>query len=183
MMPELLPGDIGAVKGRGVAAWLSRKLFLPHTDRFHFFVIAEYVGLKKDWIIYESIASKGLSAGWLSWYSFDEVEIYRVPDQSCGKLATLELILHGRALYDYFLPIKLFLGALRLVLTGRFPPWRPEQLPYGRDSRFLCTEAAAEAWRAVGYPIIPEGVCPLPAGFEQAIQEGKLVRIFPRGAD
>lgn len=179
-MEGFVAGDIGATKGKGIAGWLSKNLFIPHSDRFHFFLIAEPVDGEDDYIILESITSKGITVGRLSWYPLDELHVYRVKDphwQALGRLAVLELTKYGRAGYDYLLPVKLLLGVLQLILKGKLPPWRPEQLPYGRNSRFLCTEAANESWRAVGYPIIPEGVCPLPAGFELALEEDRLVRI------
>jgi hypothetical protein len=180
MIRGLLPGDIVAVKGKGVVGWLSRNAFLPHTDRFHFLLIAEYIECEDDYVILESIARKGIAIGRLSWYLGKDVEVYRVPadSQYPGRLAVTMLTRYGRCGYDYLLPAKLMLGAMRLLVSGKLPPWRPEQLPYGRDSRYLCTEAANEAWRLAGYVIIPEGVCPLPAGFISALCQGRLIRIY-----
>ncbi|GAI76134.1 unnamed protein product, partial [marine sediment metagenome] len=124
------------------------------------------------------------------------VEIYRVvlsetPEQRLGnrrleeidevrKRAAAELSRVGRARYDYILIAQIALGALTLLLRGKLPPWRPEQFPYGRNQKYICTEAANAAWRAVGHPIIPPGVVPLPAGYAQALQEGMIHKIFPR---
>ena len=95
------------------------------------------------------------------------------------KRAAAELTRVGRARYDYILIAQIAFGALNLLLRGKLPPWKPEQFPYGRDRKYICTEAAVEAWRAVGQRIIPPGVVPLPASFAQALQQGKIRRIFP----
>jgi hypothetical protein len=178
---RLRHGDIGATKGKGLVGWLSRKLLWPASDRLHFFLIGDYVPWEDDYVIFTSTASKGITVGRLSWHPLEEVEIYRPPwpVARLGRRAVYELTRHGMDPYDYVLIVKLALGALRLLLTGKLPPWRPRDFKYGRDSRFLCTEAANEAWRAVGYPIVADGVCPLPAAFKEAEMAGKIRRIYP----
>ncbi|GAJ14550.1 unnamed protein product, partial [marine sediment metagenome] len=124
-----------------------------------------------------------------SFYKPEDVEIYRVNlghdprlmemSRQLRRRAAAELTRVGRARYDYILIAQIAFGALTLLLRGKLPPWRPEQFPYGRDKKYICTEAAAAAWRAVGHPIIPPGVVPLPAGFAQALQEGRIRKIFP----
>jgi len=59
----LQPGDIFAVKGKGIIGKLSSKLMAPPTDRFHFGLVWEKAD--KDHIILESIA-KGIAVGRLS---------------------------------------------------------------------------------------------------------------------
>ncbi len=191
--PELFPGDVFGIKGRGISGWACRHLITPPTDRFHFGVVGDYLPWDDDYVILESIG-KGIAVGRLSFYKPEDVEIYRVvlvgqtPDQRLGKLGTelrkraaAELTRAGRARYDYILIAQIAFGALSLLLRGKLPPWRPEQFPYGRDRKYICTEAAAYCWRAVGHPIIPPGVVPLPAGFAQALQEGRIRKIFPGG--
>ncbi len=193
--PTLYPADIGATRGSGPLLWLSQHLIEPKTDRIHFFLIGDYLPWDNDYVILESIG-KGIAVGRLSFYNPMDVEIYRVvlsetPEQRLGKLRTeefhevrkraaAELTRVGRARYDYILIAQIAFGALTLLLRGKLPPWRPEQFPYGRDRKYICTEAANFCWRAVGHPIIPPGVVPLPAGFAQALQEGRMHKIFPR---
>jgi len=193
--PTLYPADIGATRGSGPLLWVSQRLIEPKTDRIHFFVIGDYLPWDNDYVILESIG-KGIAVGRLSFYKPEDVEIYRVflgqtPEQRLGKLRTeefhevrkraaAELTRVGRARYDYILIVQIAFGALTLLLRGKLPPWRPEQFPYGRDRKYICTEAANFCWRAVGHPIIPPGVVPLPAGFAQALQEGMIHKIFPR---
>jgi hypothetical protein len=183
--PALLPGDIGAVKGRGIFAWLSNKLLVPHTDRFHFFVIWDYLTWDKDYVILESIG-KGIAVGRLSFYNPDNIEIYRPvltgeedPVGLLGCKACAELTKKGRARYDYILYAQLLLGALRLMLSGKFPPYDPAQLPYGRNQDYVCTEAANYGWREVGHPIIEPGTVPVPAGYEKARILGEITQIYP----
>jgi len=186
--PILYLADIGATRGSGPLLWLSQHLIEPKTDRIHFFIIGDYLPWDNDYVILESIG-KGIAVGRLSFYKPEDVEIYRVVldhDRRLGMLrselrkrAAAELTRVGRARYDYILIVQLAFGALTLLLRGKLPPWRPEQFPYGRDKKYICTEGAAEAWRAVGHPIIPPGVVPLPAGFAQALQEGRIRKIFP----
>lgn len=187
--PILYPADIGATRGRGPLLWLSQHLIEPKTDRIHFFIIGDYLPWDNDYVILESIG-KGIAVGRLSFYKPEDVEIYRVVlgrDQRLGvlrpelrKRAAAELTRVGRARYDYILIAQIAFGALTLLLRGKLPPWRPDQFPYGRDQKYVCTEAANFCWRAVGHPIIPPGVVPLPAGFAQALQEGMIRKIFPR---
>ncbi len=192
--PTLYPADIGATRGSGPLLWFSQHLIEPKTDRIHYFIIGDYLPWDDDYVILESIG-KGIAVGRLSFYKPEDVEIYRVvlsqtPEQNLGKRRTeefydvrrraaAELTRVGRARYDYILFAQIALGALTLLLRGKLPPWRPEQFPYGRDGKYICTEAANFCWRAVGHPIIPPGVVPLPAGFAQALQEGRIRKIFP----
>lgn len=186
--PRLYLADIGATKGKGPLLWFSQNLIKPKTDRIHFFIIGDYIPWEDDYVILEAISS-GIRVGRLSFYEPAELEIYRVKlgygelgrvfGTELRRRASLELTKVGRARYDWVLFIQLALGGIGLLLRGKLPPWRPEQFPYGRDKKYICTEAAAEAWRGVGHPIIPEGVVPVPSAFIQALQEGKLRRVFP----
>jgi len=186
--PTLYPADIGATKGKGPLLFLSQHLLEPKTDRIHFFVIGDYLPWDDDYVILESIG-KGIAVGRLSFYKPEDVEIYRVnlghgtlAPALAGTLrrrAAAELTRAGRARYDYILYIQLILGGLSLLLRGKLPPWTPEQVPYGRNKAYICTEAARYGWRAVGHPIFPEGMAPTPSAFKQALIEKKMRRIFP----
>lgn len=179
--PKLYPGDIAASKGKGLLLWLSQHLLKPKTDRVHFFVIGDFIPWDNDYVILESIG-KGIAVGRLSFYRPEDLEIYRVNIENwkeLGRKAAAGLTRHGRARYDYLLFIEIVLGAIPLLLKGKLPPWKPEQLPYGRDAKFICTEAANEGWREAGRPIVPKGVVPTPSAFAQALQESKIQKIFP----
>lgn len=182
-MIELRPGDIVAEKGKGFVGWIARNALVPRCDRFHFFLIDSFVPWEDDYRILESISSKGVTVGRLAWYNVDDLEFYRVNDaawEELGRRAVAELTKRGRCRYDYLLPLKLVMSALRLVVTGQLPPWRPSQLAYVRDSHLLCLEAVNEAYRSLlPEPIIPRGVCPLPAGFQEALDQQRLIRVYP----
>jgi len=182
VFPKLYPGDIAATRGSGLQLWLNQKCVTPKTDRLHFFVMGDYLPWDDDYVILESI-SKGITVGRLSFYRPEDLEIYRVNIENwkeLGKKAAAELTKHGRAHYDHLLVAKLALGVLLLLLRGKKPPWEPMQFPYGRDAKFICSEAAAEAWRGIGHPVIPKGVVPLASTFVQALQEGRIRKIFPK---
>lgn len=176
---KLYPGDIVAQKGKGIVGWLSKNLFIPQTDRQHFFLV--YGDLLDDYMILESITSKGSTFGQLSWYNLEELEIYRLNDpewRALGKEAIRFAVRQGRASFDYLLPFQLLASAVRLLLKGRLPPWRAGEFPYARNSHLICTELVNDSYRQAGRPIVPEGVCPLPSEFQRAIQDRKLIRIF-----
>jgi len=179
--PALAPGDIGAIRGRGLGLWACQNLIKPKTDRFHFFLVGGSIPWDNDYVILESIG-KGIAVGRLSFYKWQDVEIYRVVHEDweeLGERAAAALTLHGRARYDYILILEIALGALSLLLRGKLPPWEPKQFPYGRDKAFICTEAARLGWLTIGHPILMGGVVPVPATYMLALQEGRIKRIFP----
>jgi len=182
--PNLYAGDIFGVKGKGVLRWLSGRLLEPKTDRVHFGIIGDYLPWDKDYVILESIG-KGIAVGRLSFYDPDDIEIYRVAlepdDMLIRKKAAAELSRVGRARYDYILYVQLFLGALALLLQGKLPPWESWQFPYGRNKKYVCTEAAVEAWRGVGISLVSPGVVPTPASIKEAELAAKIYKVFPKG--
>ena len=179
--PKLYPGDIAGVKGKGVLAKLQSIFVTPKTDRFHHFLIGDYIEDDDDYVILESI-NKGIAVGRLSFYKPEDIEIYRLDDpywMEIGKKAAQALTWYGRSSYDYMLIIKLFLSIPYLIMKCGMPPWVPEQIPYGRDNSFVCTEAAAVGYADIDHRIIPKGVIPMPASFKQALDRGVIKRIFP----
>jgi len=175
----LRTGDIFATKATGWMGWLCSRLFSPKSDRLHFGILGDGVASENDWVILESIG-KGIAVGRLSMYAGQHLKFYRPTNlvaQIKGGEAALVLSKYGRARYDYMLIVKLVVDVVRLVFTGHLPPWRPEDFKYSRNSNFICTEAAACAWRDVGYPIIPEGVLPMPASFQGALNNGVIFEV------
>ncbi len=186
--PHLKQGYMFSTKGRGIAGWLSRNLILPRSPRHHFGLVCDFVDWERDgkgdYIVRESIGSKGVAEGRLFADYIDrgyDIEVYEVvgATELEGRMACTELSSMGRRKYDYALWLKIALGVItcwlrqirRLELPGAVWFW---EIPYTRDVPLICTEAAAEGWRRAGKPIIPEGVCPLPASFEQARREEVL---------
>jgi len=175
--PEFESGDIFATRGTGIIGWLSRNLFSPRTDRFHFGLLWHKVN--NDWIILESIG-RGISVGRLSFYKGKDIKYYRancpygMRRKICSALTKL-----GRSNYDYGLIVKIVLGSiwafLKILFTEhKFRKLSVEDLPYALNNAFICTELADVGHLAVGYPITnPENV-PLPCAFEQARLEGRI---------
>jgi len=203
--PEILPiyqhGDIGGVPSYSTLGKLNKAVFWPSTDLYHFFIIADYIPDEDDYVILES-TGKGISVGRLSWYNGKEYRVFRINDPEAkllGWKACQRLTQHGQAKYDYGLYIKILAGCLKVwagklwTRLGGFVTrsqelsftWMiaPAELPYARDSRFICTEAANEAWRLVGRPPIPDGVIKLPAGFIQALYHHKLKEVLSDGTE
>jgi len=177
---DLQPGDIGAVQGRGFFGWLSRNLANPKTDRFHHFIV--WGKMDSDYLILESIASKGLTMGKLSWYKDDDVIFYRVScDQDLREMAPCGLIDYGRSRYDYLLIIKVLSWALRawvkMLFRGKLRKLSAEDFPYKPNRALVCTEAVETAYLSVGVQVIDPGVLPLPSAFKESEIQGKIYRI------
>jgi hypothetical protein len=178
---KLEPGDIGAVKGRGILGFLNRKLFTPETDRFHYLLIWKLYE-DSDWIILESI-SKGLAIGLLSWYRDKDIKFYRAdcPDE-LRESAPLELVKWGRSKYDHWLLVKIIAGYFKallrvLVTERRLRRIKAEEMDYGTNSSLICTEAVQVAYLAVSFPIIDPEIVPLPSAFKEAEERGIIYQI------
>lgn len=184
--PALKCGDIVGVRKRGFIGKLMKRAISPPTDLFHFFLIGDYLPWDDDYVILESIG-KGIAVGRLSFYDPADLMIFRrvvpAPDPDMidpiRRRAAAELTRVGRARYDWLLVIQTALAALGLLLRGKFPPWTPEQFPYGRNKAYICTEAVVAAWRAVGLPLVPDNVMPLPAAIKRGLFFGILQHIYP----
>lgn len=177
----LQPGDIFAIKGKGIAGWAVRNLISPSIDRFHFGILWKKLP-HGDFIILESI-HKGLAVGKLSWYSAVDIEFYRVDcPWDLRRIAANGLIDYGRSMYDFLLVFKIAVGSLLaffkvLVKERKIRRLQAEDFPYGQNSSLICTEAVDIAYDSVGVNIIPEGVVPLPNAFRQAELDGLITRI------
>ncbi|MFC1910463.1 hypothetical protein ACFLXC_04145 [Chloroflexota bacterium] len=178
--PALKPGDISGVRGKGIMPRLARRLFRPNTDLYHWFIIDYYIPDEGDYVIYESVA-KGVTVGRLSFYQPEDLVIYRrrdvTPEQA--KKAAAAVTRLGRARYDYCLYIKTFADVMRLVFSGKLPPWRAGDLRYSANSRYVCTEAAVWGWQQVGYPIVPPDVLPMGSSFLEAAEGGIIEQVYP----
>ncbi len=179
---DLQPGDIGAVKGSGLVPWLNRYLASPKTDRFHHFII--WGKMDQDYLILESIGSKGLSIGKLSFYQDQDVIFYRVNcDQDRREKAPWGLIEYGRSKYDHWLYLRIMIWAvgswINMLLKGEFRKLKAEDFPYKEDRAFICTEAVEKAFLSVDFQIVDAGVVPVPSAFKKAEIEGRIYKIQP----
>ena len=192
--PVYQHGDIFGVPSYSTPGKFNKAVFWPHTDLYHFGIIADYIPDENDYVILES-TGKGIGVGRLSWYDGKEYRVFRINDPEAvdlGVRACRALTQFGQARYDYGLYIKILAGCVwtwmehiwyKLTVKDYAFTWdiRPAELPYARDSRFICTEAANEAWRLVGRPPIPNGVIKLPAGFIEALYCQKLIEVLSDG--
>lgn len=180
MKTNLEPGDIGAVKGTGALGWISRNLATPTTDRLHHFIV--WGKMDSDYLILESIGSKGLTMGKLSWYKDEDVIFYRVNcDQVLRETAPCGLIDYGRSRYDYLLVLKVLVWALqawvKMLIRGKLRKLSAEDFPYKPDRSLVCTEAVETAYLSVGVQVIDPGVLPLPSAFKESEMQGKIYRV------
>lgn len=177
---EIRKGLVFSTAGTPPLGSLSEMLFKPHTNRFHFGLIADYVADDADWEVRESVGKGVALARLFLDYTGYDVEIYEIVGLTIAEEEAMvrEISKFGRCSYDYLLGLKLFADVVKLVLTGHFPPWKPSQFKYTRNNAFWCTEAVNEAALSIGKPIVPVGIYPLPAMFRQAELDGKLGRLY-----
>jgi hypothetical protein len=182
-------GDIGAVKGSGFVPALSNRIILPHTDRYHHFIVGDYLPWEEDWEIFESI-SKGPTVGRLSWYDGEDIKFMRPPTatEDDGKHAAAECSRYGREHYDFDLFLELGLFITKYELRRLRNCYLPvaiavEELPFSEDKDAVCTRLAWLAWRWFEPPIIPissvtkKQIQPIPASFQLALNNGSLILI------
>jgi hypothetical protein len=157
-------------------------MITPEIDRDHFFIL--WQKLDNDWLILESIGSKGLSVGKLSWYKNDNVEFYRVAcDKDLRELAPNNLIDYARSKYDYLLIAKLIFGSISALLKiiwkeHKIRRFTARDFPYDVNRRLICTEAIETAYLSVGVAIVDPRILPIPQTFKEAEQQGILRKVY-----
>jgi len=186
-MFEIWPGDIFATKGKGITGWASRTLTKSpsgrHTDRYHFGIIGHPVFDKEgnfvDFETRESLGKGPSCARFFDEYMNSDIEIYRASNitRAEGLRAVLSTSLIGRKDYGYIDFLYLIADAVRLMCHWHFPPYTSQDLRYSANDKYLCTEEAAYAMRAIEKPIEPPGqleIWDIPTVYLQAIEEGRL---------
>lgn len=178
------PGDILGMKSK--TSWLTSRIFSPKTDLYHFLIIGHHIMSENedDYEIYESINS-GVRMGRLSWYDGDSYSVFRLnhPDSHVlGLKACNEASNFGRWGYDFLMfPYLAFhLGRVfikNIICERKIRRISPRELPYWDNHGLICTEFAARVWWKGGVMPIPHGEIPLPASFQQAVIDGKLILI------
>ena len=165
-------------------------MYSPYTDRFHFFLIWEYIPEHNDYTIIESINiglfAKGVSVGYLSKYKGRDVEVYSITDPDVAELGIYACynVLHFQEVsYDLMLIPRLAISGLfcfvkQLVLEHRLRRIRPRELWYSRNDKFVCTEVVNEGYWGLDYPIVLPGVPPIPASFKHVELIGEIKRDY-----
>lgn len=175
-MIDLKPGDIVALRALWWQRWLT-KLTAPPTDRCHFLLLSWYIPGEEDWVVYESIVSRGMRVARLSWYSGQHARIYRVADESAGQFAVYEATKYGRARYDYLLPIRLIWVAVKYWFKNGLKRIPYDAIPDLPNRGLLCTELVVKSYENY-FRLVPQGIAATPSALEQAYLDGKLMMTF-----
>ena len=185
---KIRPGDIGAVVETGLVGRLSARFILPSTDFFHFFLVADYIPLENDYVIYESIPSHGVSVGRLSWYLPFTVAIFRpntdevlsrtiLKPEELGRRAVWQATKFGRCKYDYrlcaIIMLRTFWGCFRNLSRGKGFYIDFTEIPFSKDKRLLCTEMVDEAYNEL-FPVFDRRYELLPANFLNSYLEANI---------
>ena len=179
---KLEPGDIFRCRASGPVAWANSNLTAPKTEWFHHGLLWFPMKLEHgdDWVTIESTSEAiGVGVGLLSWYGSPLCFLRVDAPPDTRHEAPKALIPYGRSKYDFFLFAKLFAGGVRALVKiicteHRLRKLRAEDFAYAKDDALICTEAVQIAYLAMGFPIIDPEVVPIPAAFEQAIEDGVL---------
>lgn len=172
----LKPGDIIGLKALWWQKWMTYGIS-PPIDRVHFFILGRYIPEDDDWIIYESLLSRGVRIGRLSWYKGQHATVYRLPDESKGELAANTASEYGRERYDYLLILRLFGLSIKYWCTHgirRIPFYVLTDTP---NRSLLCVELVVQVYKDY-VRLVPEGVVATPSAIEQARIDGKLLVVF-----
>jgi hypothetical protein len=188
-MEKLLPGDIFTIDMGGAIRKLLGAVMTPHTDMYHFGMIA--VAHDDDYIIYESILidpvtgtvywehlkKDSIVPGFLSRYRGREIKILRPRANEnmpgMGRAAVGEMYKLSSSGYDAVGIVQEIFQGLKLSL----PPWNYDKIPYLKNDKYTCIEAVAVAWERAGFNIIPPNVYPSPQAMVDSIKAG-LVRVI-----
>jgi len=183
------PGAIIAIhrNKRNPFAWLATNLVEPRTEMFHYLLVRDWVPYASDYEFMESnaigIFPKGIRSGYLEDYANCDCEIYKVDcPEDLAKAAPLELIRWGNAKYDFLFYAKVIgdglKAFLKMIKERKFRKLRPEDFTWSAGSDVVCTAAVWVGYNAVGVNIVPLGVAPIPAAFQQAIDKGLLQIVY-----
>lgn len=175
-MPEFQPADIVLVHSKG----FSLLRLITHMYWNHLALIDEK--LESDYGILESIG-KGVACGLLSFYTGDELAIYRykgiTPEQQqCVRHAARK---EGRYRYDFFIPFRVIkkvgvIGTVKLLIwlwTKKEPP----PIPHVKDSYVVCSELGQESYQACTIPLISSAYTLIP----EAVSVNDKVEMVWRG--
>ena len=182
LRPVMLePGTIGACKATpGIA--IGNALMSPKTDRGHYFLVWFYVPEDDDYIILESI-DKGIAVSRMAKYRGQGVQFFEVDcPADLRHQAPIQLTKYGECHYDWWLLSQCTFGGLQvffknLIKERKVGRIRAEELPYGINKSFICTEAIEIAYLTVGVAIIDPNIVPTPSAFKQAELDGILIKL------
>lgn len=183
MKTKYLNGDIVMVEcgDKSLFGVAASQIFYPRTRLFHGLMIGDYMPDRNDYKIQESISS-GVRGGYLSWYSDKLYVVMRqnIPDvEELGKQADDEFTGFGRWGYDFAFFFQLAYDVPRVFVRNfirerRFRRIRPDELKFVKNRSLYCTEGVNASWAAVGHPVVPEGINPIPSAIVQAFIDERL---------
>lgn len=169
-------GDIVGVRGTPCQRLLLG-LISPASDRWHFFLIGEYLYHEGDRVIYESLAD-GVRIGRLSLYRGAEVEVYRISDEKVAGEIIEEASEFGRDQYDYVFFVRLVLQAVGYWIKNGFRPVPYVKFANVDDKLLTCTELVEACCRAANFPLFSPQIVATPAAFKQAALDGRISLVF-----
>ena len=164
-------GDIVLIHEKGLVARLIQ--ILQHSHWNHVLLIDELLPWFSDYGIFESIGSKGVSCGLLSFYRGKEISVYRykmiTPEQQSKiKFSAIQF---GRYRYDTFLPFRVIklLGMRRAFkLLFKMLLNQSVDIPHCLDSYIVCSELVQEAYRKVDIELCNDNYLLLPRDIENS---------------
>lgn len=176
MRIELKLADIVALE----ALWYQKPLthlVAPYTDKFHFLLLGEYIAEEDDWVIYESLMTKGMRVGRLSWYGGRNAQIFRAANKSFGELIVHEATIYGRSDYDHLLIFKLSGDVI-----GFWWKHGPRRVPYYalRDrpnSSLVCVELITKSYEKY-WRLVAKGIAASPSAIINAYHSGLIREVY-----
>ena len=197
------PGDIVAVESSGLLALMGWLIFKPATRFFHHLTIRARLEEELDYEIIEMLGSvvgalvslipflgkwltpPGCTIGRLSWYDGCHYAVLRLNDAetlNLGKRAAKYASKFGRLCYDFRLYLHLAGAVFRCWYRQLRDEWKlrridPSEIDLGENGAFVCTELPVAIWCLVGKDVLAPGDARIPAAYQKAIMERRLLLI------
>jgi len=180
---ELNPGYICTVS-QGILGVLENALVTPRTTIDHMFMLYRYDPVQDDWLVIESIA-KGVSVGWLKWYTdITTVDFYRPNTANSDDIclfAAVNSINYGRRRYDFVTVVKVTYITLaecaKQIMRGKRPWVSYTHYPPSNNRQVMCTELVNYSFKSAGFKVFDPNYLACPPNFAQWCMLGRLEKV------